>query len=144
MSKTDVNASRQDNNEEVDCSDKIQTRVQEIEKFADFLISTSSDDMNCIEHERSGKEELSCKECKKLREKVDKYQSHNHTFTCAKKRKTMTIGESEGHGRLDGVIRGTELSNISVCRFRFPKFPLDETKLIIGMPKETESDNSHQ
>ena len=50
----------------------------------------------------------------------------------------MTIGESEGHGSLDGVIKGTELSNISVCRFLFPKFPLDETKLIIGMPKEKE------
>ena len=50
----------------------------------------------------------------------------------------MTIGESEGHGSLDGVIKGTELSNISICRFLFPKFPLDENNLIIGMPKEKE------
>ena len=140
LSKTDGNASKQNKNEEVEHSDEIQTRVQEIEKFADFLISTSSDDIYWGEHELSGEEELSCEECKKLKEKVDKYQSHNHTFTCAKKCKTMTIGESEGHGRLDGVIKGTELSNISVCRFRFPKFPLDVNKLIIGMPKETKED----
>ena len=65
-----------------------------------------------------------------------KYQSHRHTFTCAKKGKLMTIKENEGFGRLDGCIKGPVLSNISVCRFRFPKFPLNETKVILGLPKD--------
>ena len=52
--------------------------------------------------------------------------------------KTITIKENEGHGRLDGKVKGLELTNISVCRFRFPKFPLDETKLIKGVSKDTD------
>ena len=63
---------------------------------------------------------------------------HNHTFTCAKKGKTITIKEHEGHGALDGFIKGPELKNIPVCRFSFPKLPLDETKLIFATPKDTE------
>ena len=52
-----------------------------------------------------------------LKDKVDKYQCHKHTFTCEKKKKTITINENEGHGRLDGSIKGPELKNISLCRF---------------------------
>ena len=37
-------------------------------------------------------------------------------------------------------MKGIELSNISICRFRFPTFPLDETKLITGMSKEIDDD----
>ena len=73
-----------------------------------------------------------------LKDKVEKYQCHKHTFTCAKKKKTMTINENEGQGRLDGQINGPELKNISICRFKFPKFPLDETKLILGISKDTD------
>ena len=31
-----------------------------------------------------------------------------------------------------------DLINIPVCRFRFPKFPLDETRLIKGVTKDTD------
>ena len=75
-----------------------------------------------------------------LQEKVKKYQSHNHTFTCAKKRKMLTIKANEGFGRLDGYAKGIQLLNIPVCRFYFPKFPLDETKLIPGMSKDIDED----
>ena len=51
---------------------------------------------------------------------------------------TITIKENEGHGRLEGMIRGPELLNIPVCRFKFPKFPLDETKLVLGITKDME------
>ena len=50
----------------------------------------------------------------------------------------MTIKESEGFGRLDGCIKGQALSNISICRFKFPRFPLDETRLIRGLSKDTD------
>ena len=93
-------------------------KIKNVEKFADFLISTCPDEITC--------------------EKQKKYQSHNHTFTCAKKRKIITIKENEGHGRFDGKVNGPALSDISVCRFGFPKFPLDETKLIRGMSKDAD------
>ena len=51
LSKTDGNASKQNKNEEVEHSDEIQTRVQEIDRFDNFIISTSLDDIYCGEHE---------------------------------------------------------------------------------------------
>ena len=44
-----------------------------------------------------------CPECQNLLQKVQKYQMHKHTFTCAKKRKVITLKETEGHGHLDGL-----------------------------------------
>ena len=41
--------------------------------------------------------------------------------------KTISIKETEGHGRLDGRVKGPALQNVPICRFKFPKFPLDET-----------------
>ena len=116
-----------------------QERIEKVEKFAGFLISTSSDDVTCEKHRSNCQnKKLTCTECQILKEKAEKYQTHNHTFTCAKKKRTMTIKESEGYGRLDGYIKGQALSNISVCRFKFPKFPLDETRLIRGISKDTD------
>ena len=63
-----------------------------------------------------------------------------HTFTCAKKKKTITIKNHEGYGRLSGSKKGPELVNIPICRFRFPRFPLDETKLIMGISKEEDEE----
>ena len=54
--------------------------------------------------------------------------------------KSLTIKENEGHGRFDGIKKGPTLSNMTVCRFKFPKFPLDKTTLILGMPKDTDDD----
>ena len=54
--------------------------------------------------------------------------------------RTITIKETEGHGRLEGRVKGQLLQDIPVCRFKFPKFPLDETKLVKGMSKETEEE----
>ena len=88
----------------------------------------------------STNENNACIQCGILRDKIEKFQCHNHTFTCEKKKKSMTIKSNEGHGRLDNMINGPDLINIPVCRFRFPKFPLDETKLVFGIPKDTDKD----
>ena len=119
---------------------EINKRIKEIESFADFLISTSAEEIKCAKHDLDIDEEVHCDECLALKDKVMKYQSHRHTFTCAKKGKLMTIKENEGFGRLDGSIKGPLLSNISVCRFRFPRFPLDETRVVQGLPKDTSED----
>ena len=68
---------------------KDQERMKDIEKFADSLITTSPDDIKCMKHIQSDMDD-DCNECKSLKEKAKKYQSHNHTFTCAKKKKTIT------------------------------------------------------
>ena len=113
-------------------------KIELVEAFADSLISTSPEDISCIEHQQGPNKE--CGECTELKEKVEKYQSHNHTFTCEKKKQTVTIKEEEGHGRWDGYKKGAELKNIPLCRFNFPKFPLDETKLVKGISKDESED----
>ena len=112
-----------------------EARIKNVERFADLLTTTSAADITCKRHEMS-RNDVNCSECKELKELVSKYQSHSHTFTCAKKGKVITIKENEGHGRLDGFTKGPELLNIPICRFKFPKFPLDETRLVFGMPKD--------
>ena len=52
-----------------------------------------------------------------------------------KKKKTLTVRENEGHGRLDGKIEGPKISNYVGCRFNFPQFPLNRTRFILGIPK---------
>ena len=41
---------------------------------------------------------------------------------------------------MDNISKGPELKDIPICRFRFPKFPLDKTKLVFGIPKDTDED----
>ena len=110
-------------------------RKEKIEELADCLLSTSSEEISCEDHDIN---QLDCSECKDLQEKVSKYQHHSHTFTCAKKKKCITIKENEGHGRLDGHLKGPRLLNIPVCRFQFPKYPLDKTELVVAMSKDTD------
>ena len=54
--------------------------MKNVEEFASFLISTSSEDITCENHKsRKGQtEQIQCEECQLLKEKVDKYHSHKH------------------------------------------------------------------
>ena len=92
-------------------------KIEAIEKFANAMILTSPDEMKCQIHDESLLEDFDCPSCKTLQQMIRKYQRHRHTFTCAKKHKTLTIHEHEGHGRMDGFKKSKKLSNISVCRF---------------------------
>ena len=136
-SKTNENGENTDQEKRIKAIEE--KRIKEIEAFADFLISTSAAEIQCDKH-KTNDGEIRCDQCQSLREKVIKYQTHGHTFTCAKKRKTITIKENEGHGRLDGSVKGPALTNISVCRFRFPRFPLNITKVVLGLSKDTDED----
>ena len=57
-----------------------EARIKQVKQFADFLISTSSEDIFCDKHGSTIEQEetLDCTECTFLKEKVDKYQRHNH------------------------------------------------------------------
>ena len=129
-----------DDKEEVNI-DEIQRRLNKVEEFADQIVSTSPELMRCENHNTSDDENSnSCTECKYLQEKVKHFQCHSHTFTCEKKKKFITIKENEGHGRLDGKSKGPELRNIPVCRFHFPKWPMNETKVVLQVSKEIEDE----
>ena len=118
---------------EVEKDQQTSTKILRIEEFADALLSTASSDISCMNHHTK---DLNCLDCKELGEKIRRNQSHRHTFTCHKKRKSITINELEGHGISDGLMKGPKLSNIPVCRFQFPKFPLDCTKLVLAIGKD--------
>ena len=110
------NSSTEDNEE-------IQAKKRQIEEFTNMLVSTSPGDICCENHicvPNDSEEKSKCIECLDLKNKVNKYQKHNHTATCAKKEKLITIRSTEGHGFLDGKIKGTEMKNVQVCRFSFP------------------------
>ena len=47
----------------------------------------------------------------------------------------MRICENEGHGRLDGKRKETELL-VTKCRYNFPKNPIDKAEMIVGFPKD--------
>ena len=89
------NDSSQDNLSQ--SADLIKERMKKIEEFADSLISTNPLDIRCDVHENKKEDRSKCEGCLKLIAKVQKYQTHKHTFTCAKKRKSVTIKRSEGH-----------------------------------------------
>ena len=112
-------------------------RRKKIENFCDAIISTSPDEMVCEFHERNSVDERSvCKDCEYFREMVSKYQKHKHTSTCSKKKKNITIKSNEGHGIDFGPVSKIELQNIPICRFQYPRFPMDETRLILGVSND--------
>ena len=69
-------------------NEDIGTKAKNIEQFADLMITTSSSDMSCSNHStlRNKESLIQCVDCKTLEQKVDKYQTHNHTATCLKKK----------------------------------------------------------
>ena len=71
---------------------------------------------------------------------MKKYQTHLCKFTCHKKKKTITIKSTEGHGKNDGKCLGKELCHIPVCRTNFPRFPMRKTKLLMGFSKDENAD----
>ena len=90
----------------------------------------------CDNHKSSAISIENCQECEKQKMLIKTFQTHNHTFTCKKKRNVIPVRKNEGHGRLDGKIEGENISNYSGCRFNFPQFPLNKTTFILGIPKD--------
>ena len=86
--------------------------IRKLEEFADLLISVSIDDSE---------------------EKVLKYQTHHHTFTCHKKHKGsgwVVVQEDEGFGKNDGGKKKGLKLKTPKCRFKFPRFPIRKTTFL--------------
>ena len=114
-------------------ADNINSEIcQELASFASSLISSSSTDVNCQDHIAYDED---CQNCDSLKDTVEKYQTHSHKHSCLKKNKIVRIKENEGHGRFDGEKEGEELI-VQVCRYNFPKNPIDETEYIMGFTKD--------
>lgn len=101
--------------------ENIEQQMKDVAKYHDKIIQCSIDesqDPNVKEH-------------------LEKYQQHKCGFTCHKKRKTITIKEKEGHGYGErDKSKHIELPQIPVCRFGFPRPPMDETTVLLGFNKE--------
>ena len=106
------------------------------------MITSAYSDLLCTAHDNHEKMDENCEDCQNIQDKAKKFQLHHHTFTCAKKGKTITIDECKGYGRLDGVKKGKKLRNITVCRFNFPKYPIPKTHLIVAMSKDIDEETA--
>ena len=107
-----------------------------IASFSSSLIHGSVHDVHCENHDSFKNE---CDQCSSLRNDVERYQIHRHTFTCHKKKKRIIIKYNEGHGRLDGKMICDELE-LKSCRFNYPRPPLDSNEFIFGFKKEDDND----
>ena len=90
--------------------------IKLLEEFADLLISISIDESE---------------------EKIKKYQTHNHTFTCTKNKASgwIVVAEDEGFGKDDGKKTGAKLKTPK-CRFKFPRFPMQKTMFLEPLKKK--------
>ena len=103
-----------------------------ITRFCTGLILGSASEVHCENHVSF---EENCDQCISLKEDVVKFQSHRHKFTCHKKKRKIVITEDQGHGRHDGKKKGVPLE-LKVCRFNFPRNPMDKTQFIRGFSKD--------
>ena len=109
----------------------------------DSCFSNGNDFEECQDHRKKLMND-DCDECCSLRKMAADFQTHNHTFTCNKKNKVISIKSTEGHGRNGEKIRGTKISEIALCRFNFPRFPLHKTKFILAMQKSLSAEEKNQ
>ena len=105
---------------------------KKIASFGEALICGSSKDIHCKSHEAF---EVDCDNCGELSKLVEKYQTHHHKQSCLKRKRVMRISAKEGHGRFDGEKEGIEIL-VPVCRYNFPKNPIDKTEFITSFPKD--------
>ena len=76
-----------------------------------------------------------------LRQRVQRFQQHTCTFSCHKKKKFVTLQKNEGHAfRKNSIITGPILENIPVCRYKFPRLPMDKTEVLIAFQKDEDEE----
>ena len=98
--------------------------------------TSKADFKECKYHTVLHKIGKDCESCNNLKKLVKKFQTHKHTFSCQKKNRLITIQESEGHGKNDNIKKGCKISNHVQCRHDFPKFPMNRTTFLLGLPKD--------
>jgi hypothetical protein len=72
-----------------------------------------------------------------LKDNIEKFQFHTCGFTCHKRKKTITIRANEGHAFGEtNMSKMIELPHVPVCRFLFPRAPMDKTTVLLGFNKD--------
>ena len=114
----------------------LEAKKEEISNFVKSIIFGSIDDAKCRFHRQANNnpDEL-CPNCNLIKERVEMFNTHTCTFSCKKKKRTIHIKATEGHGRLDGEMLGESIICI-LCRYNFPHNPIDETTFLLGVPKD--------
>ena len=115
-------------------------RYEKLENECTNCYTEEFDFEKCAEHNFYDVLLNSCEQCEVQKKLIKDFQIHNHTFTCKKKRKTITVRRNEGHGRLDGIVEAQKIPDYVECRFNFPQFPLNRTRFILGIPKDLSSE----
>ena len=92
-------------------------------------------------HDRMIKAEIDEEVDEVLRANLEQFQAHNCTFTCAKKRKTLTIEVDEGWGSDMPVPAGAKaLVQVPICRFGFPRNPIDQTTALPAFKEDDDEE----
>ena len=117
---------------EKDPEESLETKSEKVAGFADSLIQGSLQKAACSKHEDTQDD---CEHCQEILRMVSTFQCHSHKKSCFKKRRKLRIHEGEGHGRLDGKTKDSEMT-VDLCRYNFPKNPSDETCFIHAFPKD--------
>ena len=103
---------------------------RKIEDINEELISASLEEATCLDHQ--GGSVVSCEACMKMKEYVSTFQFHRCTQSCRKKKKVIHIFASQGLGKNEN----DSCDIISpVCRYKFPKFPIHKTTLLLPISK---------
>ena len=114
--------------------EEMQRLKGEIEDINSDLISASLSEAKCSEH--TLEDPQSCSECESVRNLVSTFQTHHCTFTCKKRKKFIKIYGSQGLG-LNEDASDDILTH--VCRFHFPRFPVDRNILLSPISKSEDA-----
>ena len=100
-------------------------KLREIGEFHDKIVKANIDD----ESDET------------VKQNIERFQVHNCSFTCAKKRKTLTIEKDEGWAvGVPVPSHATALVKIPVCRFGLPRFPIDKTVALLGFSADEDEE----
>ena len=102
---------------------------EDIQNANDDLISASVKGAQCLQH---SEHDTNCEDCKKIKDLVSTFNFHKCTFSCHKRKKFMKISGREGLGIKEEI---SDDFLTLLCRAKFPKFPLDETLLLLPISK---------
>ena len=91
--------------------------TEEIDICNECRTIRNSDHNDCEHCEIIKKGFNDCEICQTIKERVESYNNHSCSFTCHKKKKTMSIKPDEGHGRLDGKKTGPMLKRRPKIKF---------------------------
>ena len=117
------------------------TKEEIVKTFHDDLISCSAFP-KCDDHvDEDASEDGDCDECTALQNLVCKYQTHQCTFSCRKRKNIMKVRGTEGLGKFEEG--PCEDLLVQLCRFRFPRYPMDDSIILYPMSAEEKKENSN-